>query len=269
MNENKSGGRSELTIAIQAARAAGGMLREHFRKKLDVSYKNAIEPVTELDLQSESIIAKILQNAFPSYGLLAEEEHATIPSSGSFWLIDPLDGTINYMRGLPSFTVSIALLKEGQVTLGVVYSPIGDELFVAQKDQGAWLNWLPIHVSKTTELGRASLTSGFPYDVWNSERDNLAQLEFFTKHALTLRVSGCASMDLCCVACGRLDGYWELDLQPWDMVAGALIVMEAGGKVSNVDGKSFDPLGHDVLAANPKIHKLMLKGLRKLSNPGA
>jgi myo-inositol-1(or 4)-monophosphatase len=263
MTENTPRERTELRIALQAARAAGGLLRDHFRKWVDVSYKGAIEPVTELDHQAESMITTILHNAFPDYGLLAEEDHTQRPSNKNYWVVDPLDGTMNYTHGLPLFAVSIGLLEEGQMTLGVVYSPISDELFIAQKGQGAWLNWLPIHVSKTNELSRALLASGFPYDAWSSSHDNLRQWGYFTRRVLTPRCSGCASLDLCYVACGRYDGYWELDLQSWDMAAGALIVTEAGGMVSNAVGEPFDPLGRSILAANPAIFPLMLEGLKK------
>lgn len=267
MVERTSGGRNKVTIAIHAAQAAGGLLRDHFRKGVEAGFKGDTEPVTELDHQSESMIAKILKTAYPRFGFLAEEQHVQIPSRKSYWVVDPLDGTMNYLRGMPLFSVSIALIEDGEVTLGVVYSPILDELFLARKGQGAWMNWNPIRVSKTTELSKALLASGFPYDAWSTERDNLSQWEYFTKRALTPRVSGCASMDLCYVADGRFDGYWELDLQPWDMAAGVLIVTEAGGVVSSVDGESYEPLGHNILAANPKIHSLMLEALCNIALP--
>jgi myo-inositol-1(or 4)-monophosphatase len=248
------------------------MLRENFTKDFKVSFKGVIDPVTELDRKSESLITSILSSAFPDYSILAEEDHAQVTPGANCWIVDPLDGTVNYMHHLPHFTVSIALMKHGEITLGVVYNPILDEQYVAQKGQGAWMNWQAIQVSKTSELSKALLASGFPYDAWSTSRDNLAEWEHFTKCALTPRCSGCASVDLCFVAAGVYDGYWELDLEPWDMAAGALIVKEAGGVVTDVAGNPFEPLGSSILAANPKMHKHILSGLNQVkgtrsSNP--
>jgi myo-inositol-1(or 4)-monophosphatase len=234
------------------------MLQEHFRKDVVVGYKGDIDQVTEFDHLAENLIAEILLGAYPDYGLLGEEDHQQYTPGQAFWVVDPLDGTTNYTRGLSLFAVSIALVEDGESRLGVVYSPVLDELFVAQKGQGASLNGQPIQVSDTAELGKALLSSGFPYDAWTSERDNLAEWGKFTKRAMSPRSDGCASLDLCYVGAGRYDGYWELSLEPWDMAAGALVVMEAGGVVTDIAGEPFDPLGRTVLVANPAIHALML-----------
>jgi myo-inositol-1(or 4)-monophosphatase len=254
---------SELQVAIRAARAAGDVLRKGFRGEVNVSYKGAIDPVTDLDRQAESLIFGILREAFPGYGFLGEEDHKDLEGHGPAWIVDPLDGTVNYARGYPFFSVSIALHRDGEILLGVVYSPVHDDLFIAEKGGGARLNGKPVRVSSTQELGRAFLASGFPYDVWTARRDNLEEWGYFTKRIFSPRCDGCASLDLCYVARGTYDGYWELDLAPWDMAAGALIVAEAGGVVSGVAGEPFDPFGRSVLAANPHLYGEILNRLKK------
>lgn len=251
----------ELQVAIEAARAAGELLRNGFRGQLDVGYKGDIDPVTEQDHQAEKLIFKILRQAYPAYGFLGEEDHKDHEGGGPTWIVDPLDGTTNYTRGYPFFSASIALYLGGEVVLGVVYSPVHDELFSAVKGGGAWLNGQPIRVSTTQELGRAFLASGFPYDVWTAPRDNLDEWSYFTKRIFSPRCDGCASLDLCYVAKGTYDGYWELDLAPWDMAAGGLIVLEAGGIVTGTAGEPFDPFGRSALAANPHLHGQILEQL--------
>ncbi len=251
----------ELLTAIQAARTAGELLKRNFRHDIAVEYKGEINPVTPLDLEAEKLISDILGNAFPSYGILGEENQYQYQSDNPFWIVDPLDGTTNYIRGYPLFSVSIALQRDRHTMLGVVFSPLFDELFVAVKGEGAFLNWQPIQVSKTQKLGQAVLASGFPYDIRGTDRDNLKQWARLTKQIFSPRCDGCASLDLCFVACGRYDGYWELDLEAWDMAAGALIVTEAGGIVTDVNGAALNLFGRSIVSGNPDIHGQLLECL--------
>jgi myo-inositol-1(or 4)-monophosphatase len=248
----------ELETAIAAARAAGDLLLPYFGAARQVRHKGPTDLVTEMDSQAEDLVAYLLQEAFPTYGLLGEEGGERFVSDNPCWLVDPIDGTVNYARGYPLFAVSIGLAQGDDVTLGVVYNPILDELFAAEKGQGATLNGRPIRVSTTAGLDKSLLASGFPYGVWTSEADNTREWRRFLKRALSLRSDGCASLDLCHVATGRLDGYWEWELGPWDMAAGALIVQEAGGQVTQVTGEAFSPYGRGVLASNAHLHAEML-----------
>jgi myo-inositol-1(or 4)-monophosphatase len=249
---------TELEAAISAARAAGRLLYERLGATHQVRRKGPADLVTETDRQAEDLIAGVLREACPDYGLLGEEGGERFVSHNPRWLVDPLDGTANYIRGYPFFAVSIALEWNRQITLGVVYNPTLNELFAAERGKGATLNGLPIHVSNTVSLGDSVLASGFPYDAWTNEADNGQQWHRLLKRALSLRSDGSAALDLCHVAMGRIDGYWELELGPWDMAAGALIVQEAGGTVSLVNGTSFSPYGRNVLASNAHLHAEML-----------
>ncbi len=248
----------ELQAAIEAAIQAGEFLRQNYGKANALRYKSAIEIVTELDGKTEQIIANRLQREFPQYGFLGEEGHRQESNAG-FWVVDPIDGTTNYVRRIPVFAVSIGLVVEEEAVVGVVYQPLTDELFAASKGCGATLNGQPIHVSAVDQIGRALVGSGFPYDAWTSERDNLLQWGRAVKQTFAVYCSGVAALGLCDVAAGRIDGYWELHLHPWDIDAGACIVREAGGIVSQVNGLPFDPLGHTILADNGLIHEAMLK----------
>lgn len=249
---------SELEAAIAAARAAGDLLRERFGATHQVRHKGPTDLVTEMDRQAQDLIASMLQKPFPTYGLLGEEGGGQDVSDGPCWLVDPLDGTTNYARGYPFFSVSIALERDDEVAVGVVYNPILDELFVAEKGGGATLNERPIHVSTTASLSESVLASGFPYDAWTNEADNGREWHRFLKRVLSLRSDGSAALDLCHVAAGRIDGHWELELGPWDIAAGGLIVQEAGGTVTQVNGDPFIPYGHNVLASNGHLHAEML-----------
>lgn len=254
---------SEIIIAIQAARRAGQTLRDHYNKPHQVSFKGIINLVTEMDRKSERLVTEILRNAFPDYGILGEEGSKSSDPYTCRWIIDPLDGTTNYTYSYPLFGVSIALEKQGEVILGVVYNPILDELFTAEKGGGARLNGEPIHVTDTADLGKSLLASGFPYHAWSSPVDNCAEWRRFIKSTISVRCDGAASIDLCHTACGRLDGYWELDLEPWDIAAGALIVQEAGGVITQTNGEPFSHLRRSVLASNGVLHKAMLAILNK------
>ncbi len=254
---------SEIDTAIEAARRAGQALLDHYNKPHQVSFKGIIDLVTEMDRESERMVTEILRQSYPEYGILGEEGSKSTTPCNCRWIIDPLDGTTNYSYGYPLFGVSIALEKQSEITLGVVYNPLIDELFTTEKGGGAYLNERPIQVTKTSELGKSLLASGFPYDVWSSHKNNCSEWEDLIKTTISLRCDGSASLDLCHVACGRLDGYWELDLESWDMAAGALIVQEAGGLVTQVDGKPYSHLQRSVLASNGHLHQLLLEKLNR------
>jgi myo-inositol-1(or 4)-monophosphatase len=248
----------ELEAAITAARTAGQLLCDRLGTTYQVRHKGPADLVTEIDRQAQDLIAHILHEAFPAYGLLGEEGGESRPSDGPRWIVDPIDGTVNYIHGYPLFAVSIALEQDSEVVAGVVYNPIIDELFLAEKGTGATHNGNAIHVSATTRLEHSVVTSGFPYDVWTDDDDNSREWRRFLKRALSMRCDGCASLDLCHVAMGRLDGHWEQELGPWDMAAGALIVQEAGGQVTQVTGEPFTPYGRGILASNGHLHADML-----------
>ncbi len=253
---------SELNIAIEAARRAGQALRDHYNKPHQVTFKGVIDIVTEMDRLSESLVTGMLRDAFPEYGILGEEGSKSTEPYSCRWIIDPLDGTTNYTYSYPLFGVSIALEKQGEITLGVIYNPVLNELFSAEKGKGATLNGVSTHVTDTPLLAKSLVATGFPYDAWTTPANNCAELERFVKSVISLRADGSAALDLCHIACGRLDGYWELDLEPWDMAAGALIVQEAGGMVTQVNGAPFSHLQRSVLASNGLVHQEMVKKLR-------
>jgi myo-inositol-1(or 4)-monophosphatase len=242
------------TVAIQLARAAGDILRRGWTEPIQrAELKGPTNPVTEIDRQSERLIVDGLHAAFPQAAILAEEGTDLGASVHERWIIDPLDGTVNYLRRLPVVAVSIALEMHGELVLGVVYNPITDELFVGEESRGATLNGAPLRVTRARRVSESVLVSGFPYDAWQTQEDNTLAWRAFIKKALTVRCDGAAALDLCQVACGRYDGYWEKGLAPWDIAAGAVIVREAGGSVGDFQlGPHFLERG-EVIAANPAL----------------
>jgi myo-inositol-1(or 4)-monophosphatase len=256
---------AELAAAVDAAQAAGVLLRSHFGQVHEVQHKGPTDLVTRWDREAEDTISAILQRACPAHGVLGEERGAVNAGAPAVWAVDPLDGTANYVHGLPFFAVSIGLLLDKEPVLGVVYNPVLEELFVAERGRGATLNGRPIHVSQATSLATALVATGFGHDVWGSH-GNLAEFRAAALRARAIRCYGSAAMDLCSVAMGRVDGYWEMHLEPWDMVAGAAIVVEAGGTISRVDGSPFDPLAHGILACNGHLQAELLD---LLHHPGA
>jgi myo-inositol-1(or 4)-monophosphatase len=255
---------SELNVACKAAVAAGQVLREGFAKTHQERFKDTYNIVTEVDVRSERLLSRMLREGeFEDYGFIGEE--GTQPeelAKPALWIVDPLDGTTNYARGYPLFAVSIALKKGNKITSGVVYNPLRDELFSAQDGCGATLNGEPIHVGDTTDLGKALLSSGFPYDASSTPQRNCEEIEQFIRRTLSIRCDGSAALDLCHVAAGRLDGYWEAGLDVWDMAAGVLIVKEAGGFVTLKSGEPFTPCEGSVLASNAYLHPKMLEVLK-------
>ncbi len=248
-----------LEVAKEAALKAGKTLRDSIHGKRDISFKGEINLVTEMDRFSEKTIVGMILNAFPGHGILAEEGARIENGSGFLWVIDPLDGTTNYAHGYPNFSVSIGMEHEGETVLGVVYDPMRDEMFTAVKGAGAFLNGQPIAVSSNEVLIRCLLATGFPYDRAVSRENNLNFFNALIMVSQEVRRSGAASLDLCSVAAGRLDGYWELKLHPWDVAAGSLIVQEAGGKVSDFTGTRFSIHDKEIVASNGKIHDQMLR----------
>lgn len=251
-----------LNFAIRVARDAGRLLRNRVGTRIDIDHKGAIDIVTDVDLASERLIREAISTYYPRHEILAEEGGLSESGSEYRWIVDPLDGTTNYAHGYPIFCVSIALECKGEVVLGVVYDPMRDELFAAERGAGAALNNKPIHVSKTAELMQGLLSTGFPYDIRTSKLTNLDHWANFAMNAQALRRDGAAALDLCYVACGRFDGFWELNLSPWDTAAGALIVSEAGGRVSTFTGGSFSNYEPEVVASNGLIHDRMLEVLK-------
>ncbi len=248
-------------VAISAAREAGTILRERLNAARAIDYKGTVDLVTDADRASEALIIARLQAAFPDHRILGEEggERVEIDGAGDVryrWLVDPLDGTTNYAHGYPHFAVSIALERDHTVLLGVVYDPMRDELFVAERGNGATLNGRSIHVSAIDQLIRSLLATGFSYNL--AERaENAALWDAFLNITQGTRRDGSAALNLCYVAAGRLDGFWERPLQPWDLGAGGLMVLEAGGLVTTYDGAPFDPFRREVIASNGQLHAAM------------
>jgi myo-inositol-1(or 4)-monophosphatase len=257
-----------MEIAKAAAVKAGTLLREKINGSREISYKGAINLVTEMDSIAERTVVETILGAFSGHGILAEEEAHIKNSSDYLWIIDPLDGTTNYAHGYPSFSVSIGLEFSGDVIIGVVYDPMRDELFSAARGQGAFLNGKPIAVSRNDILIRSLLATGFPYDRAISKENNLNYFNALIMASQEIRRSGSASLDMCAVAAGRLDGYWELKLYPWDVAAGSLIVREAGGTVSDFTGTQFNIHDKEIVASNGIIHGLMLDILNEVKSKG-
>jgi myo-inositol-1(or 4)-monophosphatase len=258
-------GSSLLNFAIQTARDAGRLLAERFGRSLRIANKGELDLVTESDLASEKLIIDRIKTYHPRHAILAEESGASSPANPGpqsewRWIIDPLDGTTNYAHGYPCFCVSIGLEHDGRMEVGVVYDPLRDELFTAERGAGASLNGRRIQVSSTDKLAGALLCTGFPYDV--RERSEFARhFANFIMNAQGVRRDGAAALDLAYVACGRFDGFWEEGLKPWDVAAGSLIVEEAGGRVTKYDGGPLNIYTPPILASNGSLHEQMMRVL--------
>ncbi|RNC73149.1 MAG: inositol monophosphatase [Desulfuromonadales bacterium] len=247
-----------LETAVRAARGAGAIQRERLWGEHDISFKGEIDLVTEVDGACEELIVAIIREAFPEHDILAEEKVREIGTSRYRWIIDPLDGTTNYAHGFPWFCVSIALEIDGEVRVGAIYHPVMDEMFSAVKGEGAFVNSRRIGVSRREPLKQCLLATGFPYDRTRDNENNFAHFFNFQFAARAVRRAGAAALDLAYVAAGRLDGYWELKLKPWDVAAGQLLVTEAGGRVTNHAGEPYSVYDHRVLASNGLVHAEML-----------
>lgn len=254
-----------IDYARQIATEAGEMLMEGLGRVQEVRIKGTdMDLVTEMDLGSERLLLDRLQHMYPGDRVRGEESGSHGSGSGE-WIVDPLDGTTNYAHGLPVFCVSIAYLEAGRPVVGVVHDPSRAETFWAGEGTGAWLGEHPLSVSSVQELNRSLLVTGFPYNVRTTDDDNLSEYALFSKRSRGVRRLGAAALDLAYVAAGRLDGFWELALQPWDVAAGMLIVREAGGRVTRIDGGD-DVLSEPVsiLAANGSLHERMLEELNRI-----
>ena len=255
--------KKELEVACNAAETAGKILSPMFGRVKHVIKKGSIDLVTEADLEAEKSILKIIRHNFPKDNILSEEAGKHTNSSERTWLVDPLDGTTNFAHGFPFFAVSIALEVKNEIVLGVVYNPYLDEHFVAAKGTGSYLNKKQVQVSKTQGLGESLLATGFPYNIHEKSEKVLELFKKMITRAQGLRRPGSAAIDMCYVAAGRLDGFWESDLKPWDTAAGTIILKEAGGKISTFDGKPYSPYLKSIVAANPCIHDEMLRVLNE------
>jgi myo-inositol-1(or 4)-monophosphatase len=250
-----------LNFAIRVAQDAGRLLRDRLGSAIDIEHKGSINLVTDVDLASERLICEAISTYYPRHEILAEEGGLSESNSHYRWIVDPLDGTTNYAHGYPIFCVSIALEYKGEIVLGVVYDPMREELFTAERGAGATLNNRAIRVSKTDDLGQSLLSTGFPYDIKTSKLTNLDHWANFALNAQALRRDGAAALDLCYIACGRFDGFWELNLSAWDTAAGALIVVEGGGRVTDFTGGLFSNYKAEVVASNGLIHDQMIEVL--------
>jgi myo-inositol-1(or 4)-monophosphatase len=249
-----------LSVALRLAREAGAIQRERYETAVEIATKStAIDLVTEVDRACERHIVDALRRERPRDDILAEEGGAHADGGGEWrWVIDPLDGTVNYAHGYPCFCVSIGVERGGIRTVAAVYDPLRDELFEAVRGGGARRNGRPIRVSRERELGRALLATGFAYDVRDSERDNLDLLARAVKRAGGVRRDGSAALDLCYVACGRFDAFWELKLHAWDVAAGLLVLEEAGGRSSDLAGEPAPASGAEIVTSNGAIHAELL-----------
>ena len=245
------------------ARGAGAILRAGYEQEHQVNYKGVIDLVTEIDHQSEAYLIAEVQRRFPGHHILAEESGQVKGWEDHIWYIDPLDGTVNYAHGIPIFCVSIAYATGGNVRLAAVYDPLRDEMFTASREHGAWLNGKPLNVSDPVDLQHSLLVTGFPYNSWVAPVNNLEFFNRFMRISQGVRRLGSAALDLCYVAAGRFDGYWELALSPWDVAGGGLIAEEAGARVTALDGSpDYIHPPCSLLAAPPAIHEKMLEVLR-------
>lgn len=252
------------SVATDAARQAGAVLAECTRAGFRIEHKQVINLVTDADHRAEQRIIDVIYDSFPTHHVLAEERGLTEQSPSRYkWVIDPLDGTTNFAHGFPAYCVSIGVECDGRGILGVVYDPTRDELFTAQIGHGAHLNGAPIAVSKTNLLDHALLVTGFAYDIRDSPNNNLNHFARFALHVQGLRRTGTAALDLCYVAAGRFDGFWEVALNPWDMAAGVVILREAGGRVTDFMGNTHSIYGKELVASNGLIHQAMLNLLQE------
>ncbi len=251
----------ELRVAGEAARAAGQVFNRIFGRVNQIIKKGDIDLVTEADLEAEQSILKIIHRHFPKDNVLAEETGLHGDISDRTWLVDPLDGTTNFAHGFPFFAVSIALEIENEIVLGIVYNPYIEEYFQAAQGMGAYLNNRSIKVSKTRTLKESLLATGFPYDIHEKAETVMTLFKKMLIRAQGVRRPGSAAIDMCYVAAGRFDGFWESGLKPWDTAAGTVIVKEAGGKLSTYEGTAYDPYQKSIVAANPFIHDAMIKVL--------
>lgn len=254
--------KATLEYVENLARQAGAILRAGYDTEHQVGYKGVIDLVTEVDHQSEAFLLGEVQRDFPEHHIFSEESGVIQGSEEHVWYIDPIDGTVNYAHHVPVFCVSIAYASNGSLSLGAVYDPMRDEMFLAERGKGATLNGRSLRASSVTDLQRSLLATGFPYNAWDTPQDNFANFVKFGKLTQGVRRLGSAALDLCYVAAARFDGFWEMALNPWDVAAGGLICEEAGARVTNVRGDpNYLSLPQSVIASAPGIYDRMLEEL--------
>jgi myo-inositol-1(or 4)-monophosphatase len=258
-----------LDVAIAAAREAGAVLHAESSRPKKISYKGEVDIVTESDRRSEALIVARLRENFPRHAIIAEEGGGSAAEGAKYcWHVDPLDGTTNFAHGYPCFAVSIGLVEDGEPVAGVVFNPISNELFTAARGEGAYLNEAPIHVSTVGELAHSLVATGFP----THQRKRSANMDYywdFTLRSHGVRRDGSAALDLCSVACGRFDAFWEFNLHSWDTAAGILLVQEAGGTVTDLAGQHYQVGGPDLLATNGRIRGEMQEVAARITERAA
>jgi myo-inositol-1(or 4)-monophosphatase len=255
-----------LLTAGQAALAGGAVLKSLYGRPHQIKHKGEIDLVTEADVAAEEAVLKRLRKNEPSFAILAEESHAEYDAvpEGPVWIVDPLDGTTNFAHNFPWFGVSVGLFANGKSQVGAIYAPATDEFFCAARGEGAWLNGKKIEVSNAPSLNQALLATGFPYNVHENSKPVIKVLEAFLVRSQGIRRPGAAALDLAYLACGRLDGFWEINLKPWDTAAGVLLVEEAGGRLTDFSGKEYSPFMNELLASNGHIHSEMVGVLKSV-----
>lgn len=255
-----------LEFVSSLAREAGAVLKSYFEGELEVNSKSAqIDLVTQADLASEQLILDRIRERFPDHAILSEEAGES-GAHDYYWVVDPLDGTVNFAHGMPHYAVSIGIRRGMETVLGVVYDPERDELFWAERGAGAYLRRRDgterrLQVSEAKSLGESLLATGFPYDRATNPANNVAEFARVILRVQGVRRAGSAALDLAYVAAGRYDGYWEYRMKPWDTVAGSLLVMEAGGVLSTLDGAPWDPWEDTTVAANPTLQPILVEAL--------
>jgi myo-inositol-1(or 4)-monophosphatase len=254
-----------LDFAIELARAGGDVLKHYISREKQVELKSRANLVTIADRESEALVIQMIKERYPSHAILAEESGPSGSGEGK-WIIDPLDGTTNFAHQYPFFCVSVAFEQRGEIVCGAVYDPVRDEMFSGARELGSFVNGRQLRVSDTEKLGSALVMTGFPYTVREKIRTAMSQFEAFILESQAVRRGGSAALDLCYVAIGRCDGFWEMDLHPWDTAAGKIILEEAGGRLTDFSGKPFSPYMKQIVATNGKIHGEMISVLAKTAN---
>lgn len=248
---------------IEIVKKAGELLLSKAKSGFSICHKGQIDLVTDADQSSEEYITEELAKRFPGLSILAEEQGRSGCKDAEYlWLVDPLDGTTNFAHGFPHYAISVALTKGGKSVLGVIYDPVAREMFTAKLNEGAYLNGQKLQVSTSKDVQQSLFVTGFPYNVAVTKEDNLRTFAKITKASQGVRLTGSAALNLCYVACGRVDGYWEKFIKPWDVAAGSLIVSEAGGRLSSYSGDEFSIFQDEVVASNGLLHGEMIEFLR-------
>lgn len=256
-----------LKFAIHCAKESGKIQKKYYEQHFAIHHKGEINLVTDVDYLCQARIIELIEETFPEDEIISEEKTNCYDNKKNRWIIDPLDGTTNYAHGYPFFCTSVAYEKAGEIIAGAVYNPVFDELFYSRKNKGAYLNGNRINVSGISELKGALLSTGFPYDLVTNRNNNVDNFIKFLYAAQAVRRDGSAALNLCYLACGRFDGFWELKLNPWDVAAGFLIVSESGGKITNFEGNPFDIYKDNIAASNGLIHASMLEVLKRKFHP--